>query len=62
MRLAGQRQRSELVCTCRRPQARTVTLFGFLELADVYECAECGRPIMHPETRDVHVNYQRGTR
>jgi hypothetical protein len=36
------------VCTCEPPSPRHVLLFDALELADVIECARCGRPI-YPE-------------
>lgn len=45
MSLASERQRRDLICTCPRPCPRSVVLFGAMELADVWECARCGRKI-----------------
>ena len=46
MSLAKDRRKGRLICLCPRPQYRTVVLFGALVLADVFECAVCGKPIL----------------
>lgn len=61
MSLATERQRRRLICTCTIPWPRTVVLFGFLELTDVFECGDCGRPVMHPRTPGALADYHEGT-
>jgi hypothetical protein len=48
MSLANDRQNGRLICQCPRPRYQPVVLFAALVLADVYECAHCGKPILEP--------------